>query len=198
MPNVMVTVPACDDCNAKKSLHDDFLRDLLTSDAAGGESPIAQQIFQQKVLSSHQQGKSLLARIVVDEAKETPIFTKSGLYLGDCYVAHFDLDRSIEMFSFIVRGLYYRLRQIVLPQDCKCDVRRLGDEDAKQWWEFFEEYKYNGPYALGDKVFWCVYNYAARDDSITFWMLVFYDRVIYRVLTAPAGFDWDPNTDSAV
>ena len=193
----MVTVPACDDCNSKKARHDDFLRDLLTTDVAGSESPIAQQIFQDKVLSAKKKGKSLPARIVIEEAKETPIITKSGLYLGDCYIAHFDLERSTEMFSFIVRGLYFRLRQIVLPSDCRFDVRRLGGEDAKKWWEFFEENQYNGPYTLGDGVFRCAYNYAALDDAITFWMLVFYDRVFYRVVTTPAGFDWDADTENA-
>jgi hypothetical protein len=197
LPKIMVTVPACDDCNSKKARHDDFLRDLLTSDIAGSESPIAQQIFQEKVLSSNRQGKSLVARIAIDDAKETPIVTKSGLYLGDCHVAHFDLDRAIEMFSFMVRGLYFRFRHVVLPKDCKFEVRRLGGEDARKCWEGFEEIQYNGPYTLGDGVFWCVYNYAARNDAITFWMLAFYDRVFYRVVTTPADFNWGSHTESA-
>ena len=198
LPNKMVTVPACNDCNSKKARHDDFLRDLLTSDIACNESPIAQQIFQEKVLSSHRQGKSLLARIALDEAKETPIITESGYYWGGCHVAHFDLNLAIEMFSFLVRGLYFRLRRIVLPPDCTFDVRRLGSEDANKWWEFFKENQYNGPYTLGDSVFWCAYQYAARDDAITFWILVFYDRVFYRVVTMPAGFEWEPKTEHMV
>lgn len=187
LPDDMVTVPACGDCNSRKARHDDFLRDLLTSDIQGAESPIAQRIFQEKVLSSNRQGKSLVARIALEEARATPIITKSGLYLGQCYVAQFDLGRAVEMFSFIVRGLYYRLRRIILPNDCRFEVGRLGGDDAKRMWELFEEYGYNGPYGLGDGVFWCAYQYAARDDPITFWILVFYERVFYRVVTTPAS-----------
>lgn len=189
LPAEMVTVPACGGCNSRKARHDDFLRDLLTSDLAGGESPIAQKIFQEKVLSSNRKGKSLLARIALEEARETPIITKAGLYLGECYVVTFDLDRTIEMFTFIVRGLYYRLREIILPADCKIDVRRLLGKDVETWWGSFEEHGFNGPYAIGKGVFWCAYQYAARDDAISCWMLAFYDRVFYRVVTTPADFE---------
>ena len=192
LPDEMVTVPACDACNSKKARHDDFLRDLLTIDFEGCESPIAQRVFQEKVLSSHRQGKSLLSRIALNEAKETPIVSKSGLYLGECHVAHFDLGRANEMFSFIVRGLYFRLREVVLPLDCKFEIRRLDGEGAKKWWESFKDKQFNGPYILGDGVFQCAYQYAAEDESVTSWMLVFYDRVFYDVVTSPAGFEWKP------
>jgi len=188
LPKVMVTVPACDACHGKKSRHEDFLRDLLTMDIVGSESPVAQRLFHEKVLSSHRQGKSLVCRIAMAQARQTPIVTPAGVYVDECYVAHLDLDRVIEMFSFIVRGLYFRLRKVVLSPDCKFDVRRLGVEDAMKCWGGFEEYGYNGPYILGGGVFWCVCQYAASDDGITNWMLVFYERVYYGVVTTPPGF----------
>jgi hypothetical protein len=180
LPVEMITVAACVDCNSRKARHDDFLRDLLTSDIAGSESPIAQKIFQEKVLSSNRQGKSLLARIALDSSKEIPIISESGVNLGECYVGSFDFDRATEMFEFIVRGLYFRLRNVVLPKECKFEVRRLGIDDAKQCREAIP---YKGPYGIGEGVFWCLYNYASKDEAITFWMFGFYERVFYRVMT---------------
>lgn len=101
------------------------------------------------------------------------------------------------MFSFIVRGLYFRLRKVILPVDCKVEVRRLGGEDARAWWEFFEENQYNGPYSLGDGVFWCAYNYATANEAITFWMLSFYERVFYRIVTTPVDFKWEADNADA-
>ncbi len=89
------------------------------------------------------------------------------------------------MFVFIVRGLYYRSREVVLPTDCKFDVRRLLGKDVETWWSFFEEHGYNGPYAIGEGVFRCAFQYAEKDDAITFWMLSFYNRVFYLVVTTP-------------
>lgn len=35
LPVKIITVPACDECNGRKSRHDDFLRDLLVTYIAG-------------------------------------------------------------------------------------------------------------------------------------------------------------------
>lgn len=186
-PNVMVTVPACEPCNARKALHDDFLRDLLTTDVAGGESPIAQKIFREKTLASVRKGSSLLARIALSQARKISIRTETGLYGGDCAVASFHLDRAIEIFSFLVRGLYFHYRAIVLPRNCKFDARRLNYEGLKKCWKYFENHQYNGPFDLGVGVFRCFNMTAASDEARTFWILVFYDRVFYSVMTTPGG-----------
>lgn len=196
LPAFMATVPACDECNSRKALHDDFLCDVLTSDASGIEHPVAKEIFESKVLSSHRQNKSLVARIMLNEGRAVPATTKSGIVFDEYYVAKFDFDRAIEMFSFIVRGLYYRLRRITLPTSCQFDVRRLGADDFTQVHDQFYSNGCNGPYTLGNDVFWCVYQYAASNDAITLWLLVFYGRIAYSVITTPADYKW-PNQSAS-
>lgn len=185
LPADIVTVPACDDCNSRKSKHDDFLRDLLTSDIAGSESPIAHQIFLEKVLSSNRQGKSLVARIAIQSARRIPIKTPSGLIVGDGYVARIDHARTIEMFEFIVRGLYFRLRNHVLPKDYEFQALRQPPIQMKSLLVHFEKVGINGPYSIGKGVFSCWYNYAAQDEATTIWLLSFYERVFYSVVTSP-------------
>src|SRR5438105_792530 len=63
LPKFLVTVPACDDCNNLKSRSDDVLRDYLVMDINVCEHPLAQRLFQQKMLKSLSKGKSLLGRI---------------------------------------------------------------------------------------------------------------------------------------
>jgi hypothetical protein len=186
LPEDMVTVPACDDCNGRKSRHDDFLRDLLVTDFAGSQSPIAQQIFAAKTIRSHQQGKSLLGRIVMsDSMVELPIGDQAGED-DIAAIGTFDSERATEMFSFIVRGLYFSFRSVLLPQDCNFQVGRLFKGDLAKWVHLFNELGAFGPHRLGDGVFSCVYNYGDTSKAVTFWLLEFYDRVQYSVLTTPA------------
>jgi hypothetical protein len=185
----MITVPACDECNGRKSRHDDFLRDLLVTDFAGSQSPIAQRIFTEKTLRSHQQGKSLFGRIAMSESMfELPI--RDGA--GDEDIAAFgtfDLERANEMFSFIVRGLYFASRSVVLPPDFLIRVRRLLKDDVAKWVTFFKDEGVFGSHRVGEGVFSCVFNFGATNEAITFWLLEFYERMHYSVITLPSGFN---------
>lgn len=188
LPEGMITVPACDDCNGQKSRHDDFLRDLLVTDYAGSQSPVAQQLFAEKTIRSHQQDKSLLGRIAMsDLMTEIPIRDENGV--EDVAVfGTFDFDRAMDMFSYIIRGLYFSFRSVVLPQDCNFRVGRLFKEDLDACVAFFSDHGAFGPHRIGDGVFSCVYNYGATTEAATFWLLEFYNRVQYSVVTTPAGF----------
>jgi hypothetical protein len=187
LPQNMLTVPACDECNGRKARHDGFLRDLLVTDVAGAESPLAQRVFAQKTMRSHQQGKSLLARIALEGAIPVPVLKETGEE-DLAFVSRFDFGRAMEMFSFVVRGLYYALRRVILPPDCEFQVGRLfahGLDEAIAW---FNEYGAICPYSVGNGVFSCVYNYVRSNEVITFWLLEFYDRVQYSVVTTPPGY----------
>ncbi len=188
LPEKMMTVSACDDCNGRKSRHDDFLRDMLVTDYSGSRSAIAQQIFAEKTIRSHLQDKSLLGRIAMsDVMTEIPIRDESGSE-DIAMLGTFDFDRAIEMFSLIVRGLYFSFRSVVLPQDCNFRVTKLFKNDLDVWVKFFNDSGAQEPYQIGDGVFSCVYNYGATNEAVTFWLLEFYDRVQYSVVTTPAGF----------
>jgi hypothetical protein len=90
---------------------------------------------------------------MLNEGRAVLAKTKSGLILGEYYVAKFDLGRAIEMFSFIVRGLHYKLRNTALPKNCRFEVRRLGADDFAKIHDQFFSVGCNGPYTLGADVF---------------------------------------------
>ena len=191
MPLDMITVPACDECNGMKSRHDDFLRDLLVTDFQGSKNPIAQRIFHDKTIRSHRKGKSLFGRITSDDMVHVPVFDEHG-NRDSAVVGSFDPDRANEMISMMVRGLYYSFRSLIFPADCKFRIGRLvAKEDLDAWIDLFDK---NGAnvHRIGENVFSCAHNYGARDEFVTLWLLEFYDRVQYSVMTTPAAFEPRP------
>ena len=57
----MVTIPACNDCNAEKSKHDDYLRDMLVVDRNSEQSKAAQALLD-KVQRASQRNQSIVMR----------------------------------------------------------------------------------------------------------------------------------------
>lgn len=184
----MVTVPACDDCNGAKARHDDFLRDMLVTDFAGAESPIAQQIFETKTIRSHQQNKSLVGRITQEKGLIIPMRNADGI-LDTAVTYSFDFERSIAMFSFIIRGLFFAYQNVVLPKDCEFKIGRAMKDDIEAWINMFNQHGGANVRKIGDgEVFSCAYNFGANQKFATFWVLEFYGRVHFSAITTPAGF----------
>ena len=180
----MLTVPACLACNNRKSRHDDFLRDILVTDVAAEGHPVTQQLFQNKTIRSHEQGKSLVARIALSSAQPVAYLNSDG-EPDIAYVSRFDSARADEMFGYIVRGLYYARFKKSLSATTNVTVRRLSKSDVDQVVTLFNEVGANGPFELGDGVFSCVYNYGANTPEASIWLLEFYGCIQYSAITAP-------------
>lgn len=184
LPQNMLTVPACDECNGRKSLHDDFLRDLLTSDVAGSESPVAQRIFNDKVVRSSQKGKSLFAKVADRSMLQVPIeidgrheWVNFGTF-GD--------DRAAEMFSFLIRGLFHVVTKSILPVECEIRVRRLFHDGVEEMVSFFNDYSARQVIDVGPGVFSCAHNWSESNTAASVWFLEFYGRVHFGAVTKPA------------
>lgn len=174
-PKNLITVSACDDCNSAKSKNDEYLRDLVTTDIYGNQSPLAQELFEQKVISSSRKNRSLMAREFLSKARLEPFYSKGGLYLGHFPSATLDPERITVIFSTITRGLYYDHRRQRIPNDYVFEVLRYHPWDFKDVWESFKQLHLNGPRILGD-VFGCAYVSAAEDPPTTLWLMWFYGR----------------------
>jgi hypothetical protein len=199
LPQDVVVVPACDACNKDKGKDDTYLRDVLVMDYQGSESPIAREIFDTKVMRAAQRNRSEVVRAAVTQACLIPHGTPGGLYLGQ--LPSFDLDsrRIQRIFSYIVRGLYYRVRRVPLPAECAITVRRVNAKEAEEIYHIIKGMNGNGLYRIGQGVFECAFMYADEEPRISMWLLAFYQRVFFIVDTepplAPAPADADAPTD---
>lgn len=179
-PPNLITVKACDDCNNAKSLNDDYFRDFLVADNWVSQSPIAQQIFHQKMLSSQRQGKSLIARETVRKAKLEPFYTKGGIYLGDYYSIPVDGERIEKIFETFVRGLYYDSQKQRFPDGYVFELYRHFPWDFKDVTESFFSRLHPNSITLG-KVFGCAFTKAHEDRFTSLWLFWFYERILFSM-----------------
>ena len=180
-PSNLITVPACLGCNNAKSLDDDFLRDWLTVDLIGSQSPTAREIFDTKVMGSVARNSSVVARTILSQRRTEPLFSKGGIYLGSYPTAPIDQERVSTMFHRVVRGLYYNARKQRLPGGYTVEVLRYLPHDFEAVLsEFYGKLHPNGPRTLGN-VFSAIYILAKEDPFTTIWLMWFYDRVGFSV-----------------
>jgi hypothetical protein len=184
----MVTVPACRRCNQEKAKNDHYLRDVLILDSLGSLSPVARILFDGKVKRAIRSNRSEVARVAVSQGSFQPNYTPAGIYLGHRYSFPLDGERIEQIFSWLVKGLYFRIRKRRLRDDCEFDIRRWSVQDFGGAWEQLQISGFNGPYALGEGVFRFIFMYAEEEPSCALFWLFFYDRICYYICTHPRGF----------
>lgn len=186
LPANLITVPACDNCNNAKSLNDDFLRDFLVCDVLGNQHPIAQNIFEEKVLSSQRQDSSVIAREILSKGKLEPFHTLGGIYLGDFPTTELDERRINAVFSTVVRGLYYSWRKQRIPDHYSFQIRRHFPWDWEELRRGLQNFHLCGPRVLGE-VFGCTFTAAKEDPFTSIWLLWFYNTILLSVGVTPTA-----------
>jgi hypothetical protein len=182
-PRDLITVPACDTCNGiRKSANDTLLRDILTTDVEGSNNPTAQKLFTEKVLEAHQRNQSPFTRNIIKDARLQPLYTGAGVFLGDYYMLTLPSGEVENLFEFLIRGLYYSLEKQRIPDTCQFEVKRYLAWEFKRLLEYFLQQPITHSRTLDD-----VFGYACMFDSNypchQAWLLWFYNRVGYSVLT---------------
>jgi len=181
----MIKVPACLQCNnVKKSLDDDWLRDLLAADADA--HPALSQFARDKFFSAVAQNKSALGRTLRETMRWEARYTSRGIYLGHYPTSTIDGERVTTLFSRIVQGLYYHALKRRLPAICTYEVARLDGLHGGEVVNSLLRAGGNGPHSLGGDGAGCVYMYGAEDASVTHWVLWFYNSIFITVSTEPA------------
>jgi hypothetical protein len=187
LPLNMVTVPACQSCNFEKSKNDDYLRDMLIVDIHCSEHSVAKALIAGKMKRAMQKNRSTIARTIVKQGRLAPMYTPSGIYLGDFPSFSLDGERINETFKTIARGLYYKLRNQRFPDGYSFEVLRIDPWYAQHLFDSMKAKGANGPYALG-QVFACLFMCAAEDPGITWWLMQFYGGMVITVATEPTAF----------
>ncbi len=176
-PLNLITVPSCLKCNGEKSRNDDFLRDLLTTDIYGNQNPIAQQIFQDKVLSSARHGSSVVAQTMLSNSQPESFFSHGGIDLGIVQSAPVETEQIKDIFSTIVRGLYYYSRRKQMPSDYEFKVLRYHPPQFVQVCnQLHHQFRFQGPFVRGN-IFGYSFFEAEDDSASSYWLLWFYDIV---------------------
>ena len=189
-PNNLITVPACRQCNNAKSRDDDFLRDLLTSDIYGNTHPIAQRIYQNKMLSSVRQGSSSMAKDVIENATSEPFYSHDGVYLGEAISAPCEQERMCSVFSALVRGLYYNAHRQQLPNDYDFEITRFHPPQFAEFqFDIGQTLTLSETRSWGDVFSFSFASFAREDSFTTIWLMCFYEQVCIAVTAIKPQFN---------
>jgi len=191
-----VTVPACRECNVKKSGGENDLRDYMVISKASFSHPTAQKL-RPKVHDAMKKGFSRIGRAAKD-AKYEPYYTSSGIYLSHEIIIHID-DPSymLRTLHYMVRGLYFWELNSHYPENAPHDAIIVPQEEFRSTLlEFRDLAQMNprNPRILGRSVFAWVP--IAPPDSIELiaWVMVFYDSIAVLGFTGTDFSDDDPDS----
>jgi hypothetical protein len=185
-PSDMVTVPACPTCNMAKEPLDSYLRDTLVTDIAVSSNPIARQLVTGKLARCIADNRSPFIREAIPGARWKPMFSSSGIYVGHGVSVPVD-DRKIRHeLRFMVRGLYYWVRDQRIPDSYQFEVERIDTFHVGDAWDMLAG-KSEGAGQIGNNVFACRYMFGLEDGFVSYWLLIFYNAIAYGVMSVPPG-----------
>jgi hypothetical protein len=184
----LITVPACDEHNLRKSADDEYLQLILIHGYFN--NPLAEKQFMTKLLRAFRRRPALLAQL---HRENTPVV------VGEVETAAVTIDRrrferSLEM---IVRALHFHTfkERLLEPMrmhttlllDMESDVADANNEMVKKFCAGVRELIGDAP-ALGDNpnVFWFKYK---RLENSCGWHLCFYGGFDVLVLASPRFAD---------
>ena len=178
-PSDLITVPACDSCNSKTKLNDEYFRWLVVTGSVEDEH--AQKLIKDRIVPKFQRRPALLHKIMKG-ATHFGVHSEEVYILGKQPPFHFDRFRIQIVIDKIVRGLYFRELGTMLPKDTVVINFILNP--------IFEDEMKNVICSLplndiGSGIF--SYRYWA-DDTIpeeSFWLLMFFDKTLFFTKTEP-------------
>lgn len=178
---------ACKPCNGVvKSGLDQYFRDLLVTDMHTSRSPVVQQIIP-KFHRAVKRNRSLLARDILKNSRQVELRTPAGLYGGQAYTIPNANDKTLEIMSMYVRGLYAYYYHKPLPQEVEFDFVRMGIDRKLN--DIIRMLRDGGGIAsIGDgKVFQCAYGHTSDRPEAGIWVLNFVERGLFVVFVTPKG-----------
>lgn len=178
----MITVPACESCNNRKSTVDSYFRDALTCDIRVQDHPVAKSIISGPVLRSARRNSSSVMRVVKD-AVPVPIILESGICGGFAYAADLDGEAIYDALSYIIRGLHYHIEKKALKRAERIRAQAVIGEQLDEVNEWWLEHGYYRRLTLGDGIFDCAYNRWPDGASWTIWFFEFYRSIHFYAIT---------------
>jgi hypothetical protein len=188
LPVNLIKVPACEPCNNQKSQSEDYLRDMLAVSSAE-RHPVAEALLSGAMARSVSKNRSQIWR-AAQRSLLVPRYDEAGNYLGDYFKIPVEANRLNQLFTVIVRGLYYHLCKQRLPKIARIDVRYIDNSQMPSMLQALQSVQipFKGPYNWGDSIFQCLYIPVDEDLMKTYWFMGFYDSYFLLARTQlPTG-----------
>jgi hypothetical protein len=185
LPDNLITVPACEQCNNGASDDDEVFRNELSIMAGSfGESAKAAERLQ-PTMRGIQRNKAMLRRMV-PAAQLVERYTPSGLYLGHGYAVPVVPGLQQRVINRIVRGLYWHQFQTRLGDDAEVTLVFI-DKRRSHWREALYTFRslQLSHVVIGDgETFQYLYGRANDDLTSSVWLLIFFKGTGEQIILA--------------
>lgn len=183
----MITVPACDDCNNKKSRGDRDLRNYILMDIGGSQHPDALALTEIMLRESNVRIRNWV-RKTIDAAEDLDLVTDEGIIVGKALRFGFNDERILAAHQMVGRGLYYYEIGRLLPPDCPVFAERVPWNRSIQ---VVQTLHANAPtkisYRGNNTVWWGFNRIAAGEATDTVWQVCYHNWVLFLISTGTAA-----------
>ena len=185
-PTDLITVPACAVCNAGSKLDDEYFQWVVTVGTEGNDA--AMEIIKKRIGPKFQRRPALLKEIM-EGATFVDVVSEGGIFLGEKPAFHYDGPRVKAVIEKIVQGLYYfhfgvRLSSLGIVDDYI--LNPIFNETAK---EAICSLPLN---EIGGGIFSYRYYRNEEDYTKSFWLLMFFRRMLFLTRTHQGNFPGNP------
>lgn len=188
-PTNLLTIKVCEPCNQEKGKNEDYLRDFLILHREATRNTTARALKETTLvgaIASDEHGNtSKLALALVTRSHEVEGDIPSDV-LARCAVAvPVERERWEAVLQAMVKGLYFKEFRAVLPTNYTLWILEIAPQNIKAVWESFLQRGTRGR-RLGD-----VFSYQClptEDSRVTFWLLLFYESVLFQAAAYPADY----------
>jgi hypothetical protein len=128
-PLNMVTVPCCEQCQAKYKKDEDVFMAWITFGPAG-VTAAGKLLWNQKLKRTYKKDRGV-RNIIAKSFKQVNLETPGGIYLGKKLGISIDSERKNNVLGKIVRGLFWEECRERLPKDVPIEVFGIDGRDAQ-------------------------------------------------------------------
>lgn len=181
LPNNLVTVPACSQCNNSTSAHDEKFKVYLSL-YCGQFNPEVNGLIGSHALPTLEHNQKL-NRLLISSMRPAYLSSSAGIIYERGWAADWDETSTKIVLERTVRGLYFHHFNEILGEETECRISQLDDNNLEKTISIFSKSSKN---YIGERNE-VVYMYACQkeDPLNSVWIFEFYGVLWFFCHTIP-------------
>ncbi|MBI2470240.1 MAG: hypothetical protein HYV59_03235 [Planctomycetes bacterium] len=190
-PSNLITVRSCRACNEGASKDDEYFRLMISMRHDTGDHPAVKKILPTIYRSLQKPTKKGFQQALFNSMGDLDIVSGGNIYLGTAPGYDVDLRRLDRVAARITAGLYFYEFGNRVPGNLHVTAYSTSgldnvNSDAKaRVFNIFNKVTRNQPRVFGENVFAYWFQQVQGHDTMSAWVLAFYERVEFLCLVTP-------------
>lgn len=171
----LIRVPACFNCNNSFSKDDEWLAQIVGTNAEFQEFPGIGEVTDRALRAVSRPESYRLLESMVSNFTDVELWSRAGIYIGNVPAIQFDGDRFKGIISRIVRGLFWHETRRILPEDYVVHAirweKQTNDDNQTVIAQVFQPAPIR---SIGRGAFEYRYRFASDEPNASMWVMRFY------------------------